>query len=253
MKSGPLAGKSLPGMEHHGPSSWLQQIPFLPHEDAFVHVNGAIVVFGIISVIAVLANRALKKRFDQQLVPDGKVSLINLMDSAIDGLRGMVVETIGHNGEKYFPFIATLFLFIFFSNFLGLLPFSAAPTANINTTLGLGIAAFAYYNIMGVKEHGVIGYLKHFLMGLGPAGILVALLEMVSQLVRPVSLGIRLFVNMHVDHTVVLSFQNLFAWLLPVPLLLFGVVVCTIQAFVFAVLTAVYVQMATEHEAEEHH
>jgi F-type H+-transporting ATPase subunit a len=76
----------------------------------------------------------------------------------------------------------------------------------------------------------------------------VAILEIASQMVRPLSLGVRLFVNMHVDHTVVLSFQNLCAWLLPVPLLLFGIVVATIQAFVFAVLTAIYVQMATEHE-----
>jgi F-type H+-transporting ATPase subunit a len=230
-------------------------IPLLPQAEELVHINGALVVFAVITVIAVLANLAIKKQFATQLVPDGRVSLINVMDSAIDGLRGMVVETIGETGEKYFPFIATLFLFIFFSNFLGLLPFSAAPTANVNTTFALGIAAFVYYNVMGVKEHGVVGYLKHFLMGLGPAGVLVALLEIVSQLVRPVSLGIRLYVNMHVDHTVVMSFQNLFAWLLPVPLLLFGVVVCTIQAFVFAVLTAVYVQMATEHEheAEGHH
>ncbi len=230
-------------------------IPLLPQSEELVHVNGALVVLAIITVVALLANRAIKAKFNQQLVPDGKVSLINMMDAAIDGLRGMVVETIGETGERYFPFIATLFLFIFFSNFLGLLPFSAAPTANVNTTFALGIAAFVYYNVMGVKEHGIVGYLKHFLMGLGPAGVLVALLEIVSQFVRPLSLGIRLYVNMHVDHTVVMSFQNLFAWLLPVPLLLFGVVVCTIQAFVFAVLTAVYVQMATEHEHEaaDHH
>ncbi|MBY0371029.1 F0F1 ATP synthase subunit A [bacterium] len=239
--------------EHHGPSTWLQKLPFLPHEDGYVHVNGALVVFAIITVLAILANRALKKRAEQQLVPDEKVSLINIMDAAIDGLRNMVVGTIGETGEKYFPFIATLFLFIFFSNFLGLLPFSAAPTASVSTTFALGIAAFVYYNVQGVREHGVVGYLKHFLMGLGPAGILIAVLEIVSQVVRPLSLGIRLYVNMFVDHTVVMSFQNLFAWLLPVPLLLFGVVVCTIQAFVFAVLTAVYVQMATEHEHEEGH
>jgi F-type H+-transporting ATPase subunit a len=237
-------------MENHSSVSWLQMLPFLPHGEQYVHVNGAVVVFLALTALAILANLAIRRGFQTQLVPSGKVSLINIMDATIDGLRGMIVETVGKHGEKYFPFIATLFLFIFFSNFLGLLPFSAAPTANVNTTFGLGIAAFLYYNLMGIKEHGVIGYLKHFLMGLGPAGILVALLEIVSQVVRPVSLGIRLFVNMHVDHTVVMSFQNLFAWLLPVPLLLFGVVVCTIQAFVFAILTAVYVQMATEHEAE---
>jgi F-type H+-transporting ATPase subunit a len=140
-----------------------------------------------------------------------------------------------------------------FCNLLGLIPYSSAPTSSVNTTFALGFAAFVYYNVMGIKEHGLIGYLKHFLMGLGAVGVLVAILEIASQMVRPVSLGVRLFVNMHVDHTVVLTFQNLFAWLLPVPLLMFGIVVSTIQAFVFAVLTAVYVQMATEHESSGDH
>ena len=85
-------------------------------------------------------------------------------------------------------------------------------------------------------------------MGLGLAGVPIAVLEIVSQGIRPLSLGIRLYVNMFVDHSVVTNFQAVVAYLLPVPLLLFGVVVSTIQAFVFAMLTAVYVQMATEHE-----
>ena len=85
-------------------------------------------------------------------------------------------------------------------------------------------------------------------MGLGLFGIPIALLEVVSHFIRPVSLGLRLFINLHIDHMLVSSFQDLFAWLLPVPLLLFGVLVCTIQAFIFATLTAVYIQMATEHD-----
>ena len=156
--------------------------------------------------------------------------------------------TLGETGTKYFPFISAIFLFVFFCNFLGLIPFAVAPTASINTTLALGICAFVYYNAMGIREQGLGGYLKHFLMGLGPAGILVAVLEIFSQMIRPFSLAIRLFVNMHVDHTLLKSFEALFIWLLPAPLLIMGVVVASIQAFVFAILTAVYIQMATEHE-----
>lgn len=232
----------------HGPTTWVLKIPFLPHDPHYVHVNAAIIVFIGILLGSIAANIALKRRRKEQVIPDGRVSFVNIVDAMIEGVHGFITDTIGKHGEVYVPFIGSLFFFILFGNFLGLIPYSAAPTSNVNTTFALGIAAFIYYNYLGIKEQGFVGYLKHFLMGLGPAGVVVALLEIVSQAVRPLSLGIRLFVNMHVDHEVVFSFQNLFAWLLPVPLLLFGIVVCTIQAFVFAVLTAVYVQMATEHE-----
>ena len=101
---------------------------------------------------------------------------------------------------------------------------------------------------MGIKSHGIVNYGKHFLMGLGLFGIPIAFFEMISHAIRPVTLGLRLAINLHIDHALASSFQEIFAWFLPVPLLLFGVLVCTIQAFLFAVLTSVYVQMATEHE-----
>lgn len=233
----------------HGPTTWILSLPFLSHDPALVHVNGAILVFILIVAFSLAASIALRRNRARQVTPDGRVSFLNIADAMIEGIHGFITDTLGpEKGEKFVPFIGALFVFILFSNLLGLIPYSSAPTANTNTTFALGIAAFVYYNFLGVREHGLLGYLKHFLMGLGPAGVLVALLEIVSHLVRPLSLGIRLFVNMHVDHEVVLSFQNLFAWLLPVPLLMFGIIVSTIQAFVFAVLTAVYVQMATEHD-----
>lgn len=238
-------------MEHH--TSWLLQLPLLPHNPELIHVNGAILVLLFIVLLSVLANIAIRRNIEAHVVPSTKFNLVTIVDVAIEGLRGMVVGTLGETGEKYFPFIAALFIFIFFCNFLGLLPFSHAPTSNVNTTFALGLAAFVYYNVMGVKEHGPGGYLKHFLMGLGPVGAIVAVFEMASQLIRPLSLGFRLFANMFVDHTLASAFSSLCAWVLPVPLLLFGVVVSTIQAFVFAVLTAVYVQMATEHEQGHEH
>lgn len=229
-------------------------MPFLQDEKN-IHINGAIVVFLFILALSLAANRLIKNKLEHHLVPSPRFSLVGFVDLLIEGLYGMITGVLGKTGDKYFPFIAAIFLFVLFSNLLGLLPHSAAPTANISTNLALGLAAFAYYNLMGVKEHGIVGYLKHFLMGMGLFGIPIALLELISHVIRPFSLSIRLYVNMFVDHTVVLSFQNLIAWLLPVPLLLFGIVVCLIQAFVFATLTSVYVQMATEHEEGhgEHH
>ena len=147
------------------------------------------------------------------MIPSKRASIVNLADVLIEALRGMVTGTLGETGAKYFGFIATIFIFILLGNLLGLTPHGSAPTSSVNTTFALGIATFVYYNLMGVKEQGFVGYLKHFLMGMGPAGIVIAALELVSQAIRPLSLGIRLFVNMYVDHTVVLSFQNVFAWL----------------------------------------
>jgi len=236
-------------MEHHGPTSWLLKIPFLPHDAHYLHVNGAILVFLLITLVSVLAYRRIKGHQEKYLIPAPKFTLVSVVDVAIDALYSMVQGTLGDRARKDFPFIASLFLFIFVSNFLGLLPFSAAPTANPNTTFALGLASYVYYNVMGIREHGLKGYLAHFLMGLGPFGIFIALLEMFSHMIRPFSLGLRLFLNLHMDHTIVGTFQSLVAWLVPVPLLIFGVVVCTIQAFVFATLTAVYIQMATEHES----
>lgn len=235
-------------MEHHGPTSWLLRLPLLPHDPHYIHVNGAVLVTLFIFVISFLANRVIKSRIEEHLVPKAKPGLVNTIDMLIEGLHKMVVDSLGHGGEKYFSMIATLFIFVLLCNLMGLLPHGASPSASLNTTLGLGLATFVYYNIMGIKEHGVIGYAKHFLMGLGILGVPIAFFEVLSHVLRPFTLGLRLFLNLNIDHLLAGSFASLFAWILPVPLLLFGIVVCTIQAFLFATLTSVYLQMATEHE-----
>jgi F-type H+-transporting ATPase subunit a len=227
-------------------------LPFLPEflrDQKYIHVNGAILLTLLISVFSLIAYVLIKNQTEKHIVPAPKLTLVNFADILIEGVFNMIAGTLGPDAKKYFPFIASLFIFILFGNLMGLLPFASAPTANPNTTFALGIATFVYYNVMGIRAHGVKGYAAHFLMGLGPFGIFVAILELISHLLRPFSLGLRLFLNLHMDHTIVGTFQTLFAWVLPVPLLLFGVVVCTIQAFVFATLTAVYVQLATEHES----
>jgi F-type H+-transporting ATPase subunit a len=235
-------------LEHSAPTTWLLKLPFLPHDPHFEHVNGAVLVTVGIVIFAFLANLAIKNKIEANLVPKPKGSFLNAVDVLIESLHNMVVDTLGHHGEKYFPMIAAIFIFVLSCNLLGLLPHGGAPTSNTSTTFGLGLAVFLYYNFMGLKEHGPVGYVKHFLMGLGIAGIPIAVLELVSHAIRPISLGVRLYVNMFVDHAVVSNFGAVVAYILPVPLLLFGIVVSTIQAFVFAMLTAVYVQMATEHD-----
>ena len=235
-------------MEHHGPQTWLMHLPLLPQGAEWVHVNGAILVFLVITVVSIIARFRIAGKVDGLVIPAKKVSLAGMVDILVESLHNMVIGTLGHHGEKHFPFIAALFIFVLLSNLMGLLPLSESPSSSLNTTLALGVVSFVYYNVMGIKEHGVVGYAKHFLMGLGIMGVPIALFELLSHVLRPFTLGLRLMLNLKIDHLLAGSFAQLFEWLLPVPLLLFGVVVCTIQAFLFATLTSVYIQMATEHE-----
>ncbi len=216
----------------------------------YLHVNAGVVLFLFISVFSIVSYFLIKGREEHHLIPEPRFSIVGFADILIEATYNMIHGTLGHDTKKYFPFVASLFIFILFGNLMGLIPFSAAPTSDLNMSLALGAATFVYFNVMGIKAHGLKGYLEHYLMGLGLViGLPVAILEMISHLLRPLTLGLRLALNLKMDHTIVHTFADLVAWLVPVPLLLFGIVVCTIQAFVFATLTAVYIQLATEHES----
>jgi F-type H+-transporting ATPase subunit a len=175
---------------------------------------------------------------------------------------------IGPAGRKYVPYFATFFLFILFSNLLGLLPGFAPPTGNLNTTVGLAIVSFIGYNIIGIREQGM-NYVKHFF---GPMTSLPAktiagkvallpvlvismsfffILEAFSHGFRPVSLSLRLFGNMMGDHEVIEAFTDLTKIIVPVAFYAMGTLVSVIQAFVFTVLSMIYVALAVSHGHDE--
>jgi F-type H+-transporting ATPase subunit a len=237
------------GSAHHGPESWLTKLPVLPQDRVWESVNGAILVFAFIVVVSVLVNRIIKGKIEENVIPRPKFGLFSVVDLLIEGLYNLIAGIVGHHyGAEAFPFIASVFIYVLLNNLLGLLPLSASPSSSFPIAFALGLSSFVFYNWMGIKANGVVGYGKHFLMGLGVFGVPIAAFELVSHVIRPFTLGLRLRTNMHIDHMLAGAFADLCKWIVPVPLLLFGVVVCTIQAFLFAVLTAVYVQMATEHE-----
>ncbi len=237
------------GSAHHGPESWLTKLPFLPQDRVWESVNGAVLVFTFILVVSFIFNRAIKGKIQENIIPKSKFGLFSVVDLLVEGLYNLIVGIVGHHyGIKVFPFIASVFIYVLLNNLLGLLPLSASPSSAFPIAFALGLSSFVFYNWMGVKSHGAAGYGKHFLMGLGVFGVPIAGFELISHVIRPFTLGLRLRTNMHIDHMLAGAFADLCKWIVPVPLLLFGVVVCTIQAFLFAVLTAVYVQMATEHE-----
>lgn len=187
-----------------------------------------------------------------EIIPDNIQSVAELL---VGGIKGLVEETMGHHGSKYFPLIATFGIYILISNLLGLIPGFLPPTSNLNTTAGLAIIVFFTTHIIGIKEHG-IKYLKHFIGPIEGLPIILMIImaplmifvESISHLVRPVSLSLRLFGNI-MGHELVVG---VLLMLMPLayPLLALstalGVLVVFIQAFIFSLLSMMYIGGALE-------
>lgn len=177
-----------------------------------------------------------------ELVPNGIQSMTELL---ISGIENIVDDTMGHHGKKYFPFVATFGIYILISNLLGLVPGLLPPTANLNTTVGLAVIVFITTHVIGVKEHG-LKYFKHFI---GPIWWLIPLMlpiEIISHVSRPLSLSLRLFGNMMGHELIVGVLLILVPFLLPLPILIMGILVSFIQAFIFSLLTMMYIGGALE-------
>lgn len=240
-------------MEHH-PATWFSSLFHLPAK--LEHVFAAILVAVLLIVGSVLANRALKKA-KETIIPEGRFSLRNLAELAVESLYNMVEGIMGHHHARQFtPLIGTVFIFIFVSNLLGTVPGFLPPTSNVNTNIAIALVIFALTHYYGIKTHGA-GYIKHFM---GPILLLAPLMfaiELISHLVRPLSLTIRLYGNIHGDHEVLSIFSNLWHMIglpqipevgIPVIFLLLGIFVSFIQAFVFSLLSMVYISGAMAHE-----
>ena len=233
-------------MEHEAHFSWFHFIPVLGQMEN--HIAAAIVVAAILVVYSLCARLALAAN-KNYLVPPSKLSFLNFSDIVAENLYKLTHNILGHDAPLYFPIIGTLFLFIFVSNLFGILPGFAPPTDNVNTTLACGAFVFIYYNYRGFKAAG-IGYLKHFF---GPVWYMAWLLlpiELISHFVRPFTLALRLKGNMSGDHTVLSVFTDMAPYLVPVPVYFLGLLVCFLQAFIFVMLTMVYISMARE---SDHH
>ncbi len=223
---------------------------FLKMNHGYVHVAMAATVTLLIVWLSLLIHRSFKR--DQEigrdpLVPDDKLSLRNLVEIGLERLYQMFQNILGHDAEKHFGLLASIFLYILISNFMGLIPGFLPPTDNMNTNLAIGLVVFLYYNYQGFKESGV-GYLKHFMGPVVPLIPLMFVIELVSHIVRPISLSLRLAGNMTGDHQVLGVFSNMTPLLVPVIFMALGFLVCFLQAFVFTLLSSVYIAMAVSHD-----
>jgi len=226
-------------------------IPGVGHD--MIPVATAAGAGGLMIMTAFAANIALGKG-ESAVIPAGKFSLKGFFEAFLEMVVGLSEMVVGKEGVKFVPIFASVFLYIWINNLVGLLPGMTPATDNLNTTLAVGLFSFILYNFYGFKEHG-IAYLKQLV---GPFnGILLLLIgplmlciETISHAVRPLSLALRLFGNMTGDHAVVSVFLDLVPGWLPIPVIFYmlGMFVCTVQAFVFTLLTMIYVSMAISHD-----
>lgn len=209
-------------------------------------VTNAIVVSGLI-ISGLIAKSAVVNQGEAAVIPDGKFSLKTFFETITEFIIGLVDMVIGEHGRKYVPMFASIFIFVFINNLVGIIPGMTPATENFNTTLAMGSFIFLVYNFLGLKENGV-GYLKHFLGPMLLLAPLMVIIEIISHIVRPLSLGLRLKNVMMGDHTVVGIFTDLVPLILPIPFYLLGMFVCFVQAFVFTLLSMVYIALATAHD-----
>lgn len=213
-----------------------------------LHITGAsadavaytwlVIVFMLL--LSLLATKAIKT------IPSG---IQNFMEVVIDGIENMIVETMGEHGRPFFPLVATLALFVLVSNLIGLIPGFFPPTANINTTAACAAIVFLTTHIVGVKHHG-LHYLKHFMGPIAWLAPLIFFIEVIGHVSRLLSLSLRLFGNMQGHELVLMIFFTLGAKyympIAPFPMMLMGVLVSFIQAFVFMLLAMIYIQGSLE-------
>lgn len=234
-----LLGDSVVG---HVPASW----------HSFEPLAASLFIFVLVLALS-LATRSKLADPDQAVVPDEHLTLRTFMEAFLGFFYDLAKSTMdAERAKRYFPIIGTAATFVFFANAMALIPGMPVATSNLNITFGCGLVVFIWFNAYGLMTNGV-SYIKHLA---GPAWWLAPLvfpIELISLCVRPVTLGVRLMINMAVDHLIVSLFMTLIALLVPIPVMLLTILVVVVQTMVFTLLTCVYIGLSTEHEAEGHH
>jgi F-type H+-transporting ATPase subunit a len=204
----------------------------------------------LLIVVAYIGYRQLQAAKDP-VTPDGTLTVRNLLEMFVEGISGVIEGVLGSRGRRYVSLYGTFFIFILTANLMGLLPGFAPPTGNFNITFALGVCSFVMYNYFGFAEGGV-EYLKHFVGPIWWLAVLMVPLELIDNFVRPMSLSLRLFGNMTGDHLVLEIFTDMTKLFIPVVFYMLGAFVSLVQAFVFTLLSVVYLSLALPHEHHAH-
>jgi F-type H+-transporting ATPase subunit a len=213
------------------------------------------VMFVIACILSVVTIWILRGQLSEEEPGPGQQTL----ELGVLAVRGMIEDIIGPHGLKYFPVVMTFAVLILFSNLMGLFPLFMSPTAAVSVTFALGLSSFLYYNWIGIKENGILGHLKHLAGPVWWISWLIFPIELISNFIRPFSLGIRLFGNLFADEKVVNTVSQLappYTWIAPLILMPLSIFVSFIQTFVFILLSQLYlseVSHGPHEEHEEHH
>ena len=212
----------------------------------------------IVLVAMALGIRQQLADHDASVIPETRLTLRTFFEIFIGYWYDQMKEMMGpKRAKRYFPIVGTLACFILFSNTLGLIPGFAPPTSNWNVTMGCAVLVFVLFNYYGFKENGFKHVTHLFGPYIGwwgiPINLLLFVIELVSMCIRPLTLSVRLMLNMAVDHLLVTVMLGLVAFFLPIPVLVLSSLVVIVQVMVFCLLTSIYIALATEHDDHGEH
>jgi F-type H+-transporting ATPase subunit a len=220
----------------------------LHHAESFM----ASVFVVLFLILCGLALRRKLTDYEKSVIPEDKLTLRTFFEVFIGYFYDMMKDMMGpRRAKQFFPVIGTSACFVFFSNILGLIPGFLPPTSSWNITLGCALVVFVSFNYYGLKENGW-RYVAHYAGPVWWLAWLIFPLELFSMLIRPMTLSIRLMLNMAVDHLLLGVIIGMVALFVPVPLMVLGTLVALIQTLVFCLLGSVYIALATEEHDHGH-
>lgn len=210
--------------------------------DHFAHEYPHVVYSWVVMALLMISGAVASKNIT--MIP---AKMQNFFEVIISGIEEFMVDNTGEEGRWLLPLAATVFMYVFVGNLIGLVPGFFPPTASINTTLSCALVVVVFTHVIGIKYHGV-KYIKHFLGPVWWMSPLIFVIEIIGHLARILSLTFRLFGNM-MGHEIVLAilFALAGAFLAPLPIMALGIFVSFVQAFVFFLLSIIYFTGAMEH------
>jgi len=225
-------------------------------------VEGLLIRALAVIALLVLASVAVRQRIaatNGGIVPDEGVTIRNTVEVILEGLTGLAKQTMGAEWQKWFPFVGAMFFFILIANLMGLIPGVGGITGDVNVAAAWAVISYVLFNYVGIRQHGIGHYLIKYMgpsfytwhvggkhIHVRPLFWLFFPLETILDAARMATLSIRLIANMFADHTVVAVFLGLVPIGVPAIFLGLGMMVCVLQAFVFSLLTMIYVNLALQ-------
>jgi F-type H+-transporting ATPase subunit a len=218
--------------------------------------ENAIPWYTVMFFIACILSLLVILLFRRKLSTDAPGSGQQTLEVGVLAVRGMIEDIIGPHGLQYFPVVMTFAILILISNLMGFFPLFMSPTSATSVTFALGLSSFLYYNSIGIKENGFFGHLKHFAGPIWWISPLIFPIELISNFIRPFSLGIRLFGNLFADEKVMETISHLVPgvtyWVVPVALMPLSLFVAFIQTFVFILLSQLYLSEVSHAPHDSH-